>query len=101
MKTNTLGHLVQHTLLAPLAALAAWSLGAVELKPFGTIGPLMNFYGFVSQGLLLSSGYNYLTPDSESGSLQQFTEVGLNVAMNPFPRTRIVPANADLKGVKK
>lgn len=53
----------------------------------GTNLPPVDIHGFVSQGLLYSSSYNYLG-DTKAGSLQ-FTEMGINAAFNPFPRTRI------------
>lgn len=78
-----------HWLLVPafLAALSGSRLEALDLKVFGTNGPPMEFHGFASQGFLYSSKYNYLG-DSSSGSFK-FTEAGLNVSLNPFPRTRI------------
>jgi hypothetical protein len=70
--------------------LAACSASAYEvpLTYFGTNMPPLDFHGFASQGLLYSSGYNYLTPNTKEGSTE-FSEAGLNVLMNPFPRTRI------------
>jgi hypothetical protein len=49
--------------------------------------PPLDFHGFVSQGFLDSSKYNYLGDTSRGSFL--FTEAGLNASMNPFPRTRI------------
>ncbi|HLP76486.1 MAG TPA: hypothetical protein VK327_06145 [Candidatus Paceibacterota bacterium] len=59
---------------------------AYELN-LGTNLPPVDIHGFVSQGFLYSSDYNYLG-DSSRGSFR-FTEAGLNAAINPFPRTRI------------
>src|SRR5205085_6043474 len=47
----------------------------------------ITFHGFVSQGFLASTKYNYLG-DSMNGSFR-FTEAGLNASINPFPRTHI------------
>lgn len=60
---------------------------AVELKFLGTNGPPLEFHGFVSQGYLASSDFNYLGKSSQ-GSFK-FTELGLNASINPFPRLRI------------
>jgi hypothetical protein len=48
----------------------------------------MTFHGFLSQGYLLSSDYNYLGQTTDGGSFK-FTEAGLNASFNPLPRTRI------------
>jgi hypothetical protein len=60
---------------------------AAEFNLFGTNGPPVDFHGFVSQGFLYSSAYNYLG-ESSQGSFK-FTEAGLNASFNPLPRTRI------------
>jgi hypothetical protein len=73
--------------LATLAAVTINQLEAADLKLFGTNGPPVDFHGFISQGFLYSSSYNYLG-DSSRGSFL-FTEAGLNASFNPFPRTRI------------
>ena len=74
------------------AALGAVTCGAsayeVPLSFFGSNTPPIDVHGFLSQGYLLSSDYNYLANDTKNGSFQ-FTEMGLNASMNPFPRTRI------------
>lgn len=49
--------------------------------------PPISFHGFLSQGYLHSSDYNYLG-STRDGSFA-FTELGLNASMQPFPRTRI------------
>ncbi len=72
------------TLTASLAGLSAAQ--AYELK-LGTNMPPVDFHGFLSQGFLVSSDYNYLG-DTTRGSFR-FTEAGLNASMNPFPRTRV------------
>ena len=59
---------------------------AYELK-FGTNLPPVDIHGFASQGFLYSSDYNYLG-DSTRGSFR-FSEAGLNMSINPLPRTRI------------
>jgi hypothetical protein len=68
------------------AALAAGSVNAYELK-LGTNLPPVDVHGFVSQGLLYSSGYNYLGDTKDSTG--KFFEAGANVSVNPFKRTRI------------
>jgi hypothetical protein len=70
-----------------LAAITDAPLQAADLKLFGTNGPPVDFHGFVSQGFLYSSDYNYLGQSSK-GSFK-FTEAGLNASFNPLPRTRI------------
>jgi hypothetical protein len=72
-------------ILATMALLAAGRVDAVDFNPFGTNGPPVSFHGFASQGLLYSTEYNYLG-DSSHGSFR-FTEAGLNVSLNPLPRT--------------
>lgn len=61
-------------------------LEAYELN-LGTNLPPVDFHGFVSQGFLYSSSYNYLG-ETKQGSFK-FTEAGLNASFNPLPRTRI------------
>jgi hypothetical protein len=73
-------------LLALLAAVSPGRLEAYELN-LGTNLPPVDFHGFLSQGFLYSSAYNYLGESSKGSA--QFTEAGLNASFNPFPRTRI------------
>jgi hypothetical protein len=87
MENTTIKRLTAVLLLAPLAAITAGQLEAADLNLFGTNGPAIDFHGFVSQGFLASSDYNYLG-QSTHGSFK-FTEAGLNAAIEPFPRTRI------------
>jgi hypothetical protein len=75
-------------LFASLVALAACRLEAADLNLFGTNMPPLDFHGFVSQGFLATTKYNYLGDNTKDGSFK-FTEAGLNVSMNPFPRTHI------------
>ncbi|HAV61317.1 MAG TPA: hypothetical protein DCY13_03020, partial [Verrucomicrobiales bacterium] len=49
--------------------------------------PPISFHGFLSQGFLYSTEYDYLGKSTD-GSFE-FTEIGLSAAMNPFPKTRI------------
>jgi len=82
--TNKLALAITAAIMASCAAQAY----EVPLTFMGTNMPPLDFHGFLSQGFLYSSDYNYLANDSKKGSFQ-FTEAGLNVAMNPFPRTHI------------
>jgi hypothetical protein len=75
-------------LLASSVVLTVGRLEAVDLHVFGTNMPPLDFHGFISQGFLATTKYNYLGSDTKDGSFQ-FTEAGLNASMNPFPRTRI------------
>jgi len=84
MKDKTIKRLA---VVLVLAAITGARLQAADLKLFGTNGPPVDFHGFVSQGFLYSSSYNYLG-DSSRGSFK-FTEAGLNASFNPLPRTRI------------
>jgi hypothetical protein len=86
MKGKIIRRLVSILLPALLAAFSVGSLEAYELN-LGTNLPPVDFRGFVSQGFLYSSAYNYLG-DSSRGSFL-FTEAALNASFNPFPRTRI------------
>jgi hypothetical protein len=74
-------------LLAALAAILGGRLQGADWQLFGPNLPAIEFHGFVSQGFLASSSYNYLG-NTTHGSFA-FTEAGLNAAFNPFPRTRI------------
>jgi hypothetical protein len=87
MKINAIRQLTRGMLLTSLLALTVCRLRAVDLN-LGTNLPPLTFHGFVSQGFLASTKYNYLDSDSKNGSFR-FTEAGLNVSMNPFPRTHI------------
>ena len=62
--------------------------GGFPAAYLGTNMPPLDFHGFASQGFLATSKYNYLDTDTKKGSFR-YTEAGLNVSMNPFPRTRI------------
>jgi hypothetical protein len=86
MKNKKLKRLAAILPLALLAAISTGRLEAYELS-LGTNWPPVDFHGFVSQGFLYSTAYNYLGQSSQ-GSFR-FTEAGLNASFNPFPRTRI------------
>jgi hypothetical protein len=86
MQGKITGRLASVLLLAFLAASSVGRLEAYELN-LGTNLPPVDFHGFVSQGFLYSSKYNYLG-NSSQGSFK-FTEAALNASFNPFPRTRI------------
>jgi len=88
MKKNIIRRLTQSLLLASPVALMVCRLDAAEFNFFGTNMPPLDFHGFLSQGFLDSSSYNYLTPNTKNGSTE-FFEAGMNVSVNPFPRTRI------------
>ena len=78
------------TVTLTTAILAACSAQALELPLtfISTNAPSIDFHGFLSQGLLASTDYNYLDSHSRDGSLQYF-EAGINASVNPFPHTRI------------
>jgi hypothetical protein len=79
---------IHKTILALTATImAAGGAQAYELN-LGTNMPPVDFHGFVSQGLLYSSSYNYLANNTKEGSFQ-FSEAGINASINPFDRTRI------------
>jgi hypothetical protein len=63
-------------------------LESAELMLLGTNMPPLDFHGFVSQGFLVTSEYNYLANNTKDGSFQ-FTEAGLNASINLYPRLRI------------
>jgi hypothetical protein len=88
MKKNIFRRLTQSLLFASSVGLTACRLDAEEVKLFGTNMPSLDFHGFVSQGFLDTTKYNYLADNTKSGSFQ-YTEAGLNTSINPFPRTRI------------
>lgn len=77
-----------HKLVLSITAsiLAACGAQGYELN-LGTNLPPVDFHGFVSQGFLDSSKYNYLG-DTTRGSFR-YTEAGVNASFNPFARTRI------------
>ncbi|HEX7652601.1 MAG TPA: hypothetical protein VF607_03780 [Verrucomicrobiae bacterium] len=77
----------QTILTITAAILAVGSAQAYELKLNDHIPPV-DFHGFLSQGFLASSDFNYLADNSKEGSFK-FTEAGINASFNPFPRTRI------------
>jgi hypothetical protein len=86
LKNKTRLPSVTAVLLAALVLLSIRPLAAYELN-LGTNLPPVNFHGFISQGFIASSEYNYLGHSSQ-GSFK-FTEAGLNLSLNPLPRTRI------------
>ncbi|MEJ0091170.1 MAG: hypothetical protein WDM80_15680 [Limisphaerales bacterium] len=88
MKKNIIGRLTQSLLFASSVGLTVCQLDAAELKLLGTNMPSLDFHGFVSQGFMVTSEYNYLADNTKSGSFE-FFEAGLNVSMNPLPRTHI------------
>ena len=57
---KTTRRLAAFFLATPLAMISIARLEAAELNVFGTNGPPVDFHGFVSQGFLDSSKYNYL-----------------------------------------
>jgi hypothetical protein len=71
---------------ATACALGLSAAHAYELK-FGTNLPPVDIHGFLSQGFLYSTDYNYMG-DTTRGSFR-FTEAGINTSFNPLPRTRI------------
>lgn len=85
MNPTKLHKLCASALLGAGLIVAVAQSHAYEFK-LGELPPLA-VHGFASQGYLSSSDYNYLGNTTE-GTFQ-FTELGLNAAINPFPRTRI------------
>ena len=85
---NTARQFTQYLLFVLFVALTLCRVKAADLHLFGTNMPPLDFHGFVSQGFLATTRYNYLADDTKDGSFQ-YTEAGLNVSLNPFPRTRI------------
>jgi hypothetical protein len=87
MNHKTHPHKIALALTASI--LAGFSAHAYEvpLTWIGTNMPPIDFHGFLSQGFLDSSKYNYLG-DTTRGSFK-FTEAGVNATINPFNRTRI------------
>ena len=96
MKINSKTNTHKVLLTAAIGAATACGVSAYEvpLSFFGTNMPPLTFHGFASQGFLYSSDDNYLANDTKNGSFQ-FSEVGLNVSMNPFPHTRIAAQGFD------
>jgi hypothetical protein len=88
MKQTLLRRFTQLWLLTAGIALMVCGAKAVDFNLLGTNMPTLDFHGFLSQGFLATTKYNYLGNDTKDGSFK-FTEAGLNVSMNPFPRTRI------------
>src|ERR1019366_2121136 len=80
--------LIRSLLVAASVGMTVCRLEAADLNLFGTNLPPLDLHGFVSQGFLATSRYNYLADDTKDGSFQ-YTETGLNASINPFPRTRI------------
>jgi len=93
MKKHTKKETKKVLLTAALGAAAACNTHAYDLT-LGTNIPPITVHGTASQGYLLSSDYNYLANDTKNGSFQ-FSEFGLNVSMNPFPRTRVAVQGFD------
>lgn len=69
-------------LLLAGASAHAWDLKLSE-------NHTLQFHGFLSQGYLNSSDYNYLGDTQDGGSFQ-FNEAGINLNYSPFQRTRIM-----------
>jgi len=86
-KTNKHTQKVVLSLTASILATCAAHAYEVPLTFISTNMPPIDFHGFLSQGFLDSSKYNYLG-DTTRGSLN-FTEAGINATINPFNRTRI------------
>ena len=81
MKTITLNRLNKICLLAPIVAMTAVPLTAVELPVFGTKAPAVDFHGFASQGFIVNSGNNdYIGGNSSEGTFD-FREYGLNASV--------------------
>ena len=94
MTTEHSAHKIAISITAAILAAGGAAAYEVPLSFFGTNMPPLEFHGFASQGFLYSSDYNYLADDTKNGSFQ-FSEIGLNVSMNPFPHTRIAVQGFD------
>jgi len=70
-------------------ALLGCRLDAAEVNLFGTNMPPLDFHGFISQGYLYSSGYNYLDGDTKTSGSFRYTEAGVNVSLDPLPRVHV------------
>jgi len=90
MKVMHPSHKIALALTATI--LAAGGAQAYEVN-LGKNLPPVDFHGFVSQGFLASTDYDYLG-NTTQGSFN-FTEVGLNLSVNPLPRTRIAVQGFD------
>ena len=88
MTTKHSAHKLALSLTAAIMAAGGAQAYEVPLTSISSNMPPVDFHGFVSQGLLASSQYNYLTPNTKDVSTE-FFEAGLNASMNPFPHTRI------------
>jgi len=86
MKNNM--HKLALSITATILAACGAQAYEVPLTSISTNLPPLDFHGFVSQGLLASSQYNYLADNTKNGSLE-FFEAGANVSMNPFPHTHV------------
>lgn len=67
--------------------LSSGSLHAVDIK-LGTNVPPIQLHGFLTQGFLATTDYNYLSKNTKNGSFDYF-QAGLNASFNPFPNTTI------------
>lgn len=93
MTTKNSTHKLALSITASILAACGAQAYEVPLTSLNTNLPPIDFHGFLSQGFLDSSKYNYLG-DSSRGSFD-FTEMGVNASMNPFPRTRITAQGFD------
>ena len=87
MNLNRSSHKLALSITASIMAACGAQAYDVPLTSINTNLPPIDFHGFISQGFLKSSDYNYLG-DTKAGSFQ-FTEMGINAAFDPFPRTHI------------
>jgi hypothetical protein len=88
MKKPSFSHKTILALTATILAASGAQAYEVPLSFLGTNMPPLDFHGFLSQGFLDSSKYDYLANNTKGGSFK-FSEAGMNVSMNPFPHTHI------------
>jgi hypothetical protein len=94
MNTKHSVHKLALSITAAILAAGGAQAYEVPLTSISTNLPPVDFHGFISQGYLYSSKYNYLAGETTQGS-DQFTEMGVNASWNPLPRTRIAVQGFD------
>ena len=84
---------------SPGQSQASAAPGKAETKPaavrfegtdlhLGSLPPV-TFHGFLSQGYILTTDYDYLGGHTKDDGSFEFNEFGLNASVSPFPHTRV------------